>query len=155
VPPGNMWKPLPDLEELALDLKRISEKELENKELSEDEYQLIKYYGGRLEGITKMSADNADPSQPSGGDLNDQDAAVVADVATGQSSALTEGTGRIMEVYVVYPIGDKLFLGRGGIYSQYEFVQPTGNRLTDEQWRQRLEQGQVPELGDWKTFVSK
>ena len=34
--------------------------------------------------------------------------------------ALEEGTGRIMELYVVVPIDGKLVLTRGGIYSQYE-----------------------------------
>ena len=69
---------------------------------------------------------------------------MVADVATGQNNALTEGTGRIMEIYVVVPIEGQLVLTRGGIYSQYEFVQPSSNRLTDEQWRQTLDNNQVP-----------
>ena len=81
--------------------------------------------------------------------------AVVADVATGMDQALTEGTGRIMELYVVFPAKGKLHIGRGGIYSQYEFVQPTSNRLTDEQWRQRLDQGDVPPIGEWKTYIAK
>jgi hypothetical protein len=147
------YNALNDLENLALDLKRISEKELEGTTLTDEEYQLIQYYGGRLENITLAAAD---PDEGEGrGTINDQDAAVVADVATGQNQALEEGTGRIMELYVVVPVEGKLVVARGGIYSQYEFVQPSGNRLTDEQWRQRLDNGQAPELGDWKTFVSK
>jgi hypothetical protein len=146
---------LNQLETLALDLKSIAEKELEGEALSEDEYTLIKYYGGRLEGITIAASDPADESAQFSHDLNDQDAAVVADVATGADQALEEGTGRIMEIYVVAPVEGKLVLARGGIYSQYEFVQPSGNRLTDEQWRQRLDNGQTPPLGDWKTFITK
>jgi hypothetical protein len=90
-------------------------------------------------------------------DVNEQDAAVVADVATGGEAgemALEEGTGRIMEIYVVVPIDGKLVLTRGGIYSQYEFVQPSSNRLTDEQWQAQLDSGDVPALGDWKTFIA-
>jgi hypothetical protein len=148
------YRALQDLQDLALDLKHISEKELEGKELSDDEYSLIKFYGAKLERITAAAAD---PAQEGQGveDINDQDAAVVADVATGMDQALEEGTGRVMEVYVVYPVQGKLYLGRGGIYSQYEFVQPTSNRLTDEQWRQRLDQGQIPPSGDWKTYIAK
>jgi hypothetical protein len=147
------YNALNDLESLALDLKRISEKELEGTALTNEEYQLIQYYGGRLENITLAAAD---PDEGEGrGTINDQDAAVVADVATGMDSALEEGTGRIMELYVVVPVEGKLVVARGGIYSQYEFVQPSGNRLTDEQWRQRLNDGQAPELGEWKTFISK
>jgi hypothetical protein len=146
---------LNDLEKLALDLKKISEKELQGTALTQDEYTLIKFYGGRLESFTSQASDPAAGKNPADkGDLNDQDAAVVADVATGKDQALTEGTGRIMEIYVVAPIGGKLVLARGGIYSQYEFAQPSSNRLTDEQWRQRLDNKQQPPLGDWKSFIA-
>jgi hypothetical protein len=143
------------MEALALDLKRISEKELEGKALSEEEYQLIKYYGGRLESFTMAAADPADEATGGRGDLNDQDAAIVADVATGGNDALTEATGRISEIFVVVPVEGNLVLARGGVYTQYEFVQPSSNRLTNEQWRQRLNDNQAPPLGDWKTFLVK
>ena len=145
---------LNDLEKLTLDLKKISEKELQGTALTQDEYTLIKFYGGRLESFTSQASDAAPGNSPENkGDINDQDAAVVADVATGNDQALTEGTGRIMEIYVVAPIAGKLVLTRGGIYSQYEFVQPSSDRLTDEQWRQRLDNNQQPPLGDWKSFL--
>jgi hypothetical protein len=149
---------LNDLYNLAMDLKHISEKELQGQALTENEYNLIQYYGGRLEHITMAAADPQEPGDQGNANLNDQDAAVVADVATGGpglDQALEEGTGRIMEVYVVVPLEGKLLLARGGIYSQYEFAQPSANRLTDEQWRAQLDSGQVPPLGDWKTFIAK
>jgi hypothetical protein len=151
------YNTLNDLYNLAMDLKRISEKELQGQALTEDEYDLIQYYGGRLENITIAASDEDANGEP-GGDLNDQDAALVADVATGGpggDQALEEGTGRIMEIYVVVPVEGKLVLARGGIYSQYEFVQPSSNRLTDEQWRETVESGDLPPLGDWKTFIAK
>jgi hypothetical protein len=150
------YNTLNDLYNLALDLKRISEKELQGQALTEDEYALIQYYGGRLENITMSAADEDENGNK--GDLNDQDAALVADVATGgplANEALEEGTGRIMEIYVVVPVEGKLVLARGGIYSQYEFVQPTSDRLTDEQWREIVNSGKLPPLGDWKTFIAK
>ncbi|HEX8231614.1 MAG TPA: DUF3160 domain-containing protein [Chloroflexia bacterium] len=153
--PATEYSTLTNLYNLALDLKRISEKELSNQWLTEEEYSLIQYYGGRLENITIAAADE---ETEGGGDLNDQDAAVVADVATGGPGgdlALEEGTGRIMEIYAVVPVEGRLMLARGGIYSQYEFVQPSSNRLTDEQWREMVERGQLPPLGDWKTFIAK
>ncbi len=149
---------LNQIESLALDLKRISEKELENKALTEEEYQLIRFYGGRIEHLT-IAASDVEEEVPGGrGSMQDQDAAVVADVATGGpqlDQALEEATGRIMEIYVVVPVEGKLVLARGGIYSQYEFVQPSGNRLTNEQWRQRLDNGEAPEQADWKVFIGK
>lgn len=149
------YNTLNDLEKLALDLKKISEKELTNQALTEAEYDLIQFYGGRLEHITLASSD------PSGTgdaevDINDQDAAVVADVASDPNGfALEEGTGRIMEVYVVVPVEGNLVLAKGGIYSQYEFTVGTGERLTDEAWRERLDNNQIPPQADWKTFISK
>ena len=161
VPPSqSMYVALQQLEDLAKDLKTISEKELEGKALTDDEYTLIQYYGGRIEGLTVAASDAAEgasnPDVPPG-DLNDQDAAVVADVATGNmgATALEEGTGRIMEVYVVAPVAGKLVMSRGGVYSQYEFVQPSSDRLTDEQWRQMLDKGQAPALADWQTYIAK
>ncbi|MEO8085058.1 MAG: DUF3160 domain-containing protein, partial [Ardenticatenales bacterium] len=155
---------LDDLAALALDLKVISEKELSGLPLTEDEYALIAFYGGRLEHLTMAATDPAPDSEPGGYRpvLNDQDAAIVADVATGipsaedpYVSALTEATGRIMELYVVVPIEGQLVLTRGGIYSQYEFVQPSSDRLTDEQWRARLDNGDAPSLAEWQTFIAR
>jgi hypothetical protein len=151
------YNSLNELYNMALDLKHISEKELSNQPLADAEYDLIQYYGGKLEHITLAATDPEDGGQGNTA-INDQDAAVVADVATGGEGgdqALEEGTGRIMEIYVVVPIGGKLVLTRGGIYSQYEFIQPTSNRLTDEQWRAMLDNGQVPPIGDWKTYIAK
>ena len=60
-----------------------------------------------------------------------------------------------MELYAVVPVEGSLVIAKGGIYSQYEFSQPTGDRLTDEAWRQRLDNNQVPAEADWKTYISK
>ncbi len=149
------------LAELALELKAISEKELAGTPLGEDEYRLIAFYGSTLEYFTALASDVGPDGDPDGDilDIDEQDAAVVADVATGapgspfEDTALTVGTGRFMELYVVVPIEGDLVLTRGGIYSQYEFVQPSGNRLTDEQWRARLDGGDAPALEAWKTFI--
>ena len=132
---GRDYEALDLLGTLALSLKHISEKELSNQDLTPEEDNLIKSYGGYLQSITMSAANPTDPNAPYNDDMRDQDAAVVADVATGDEKALEEGTGRFMEIYVVFPVQGKLYIGRGGIYSQYEFTQPTSDRLTDEQWQ--------------------
>ncbi|HKP53821.1 MAG TPA: DUF3160 domain-containing protein [Chloroflexia bacterium] len=149
------YNSLNDLETLALDLKKISEKELTVQALTDAEYELIQYYGGRLEKITLAASDPAGEGEAET-DINDQDSAVVADVASSPDGfALEEGTGRIMELYAVVPVEGNLVLAKGGVYSQYEFTVPTGDRLTDEAWRERLNNNQVPPQADWKTFISK
>ena len=43
----------------------------------------------------------------------------------------------------------KTYLTRGATFSYYEFVNPLGQRLTDEEWQQRLEEGKEPERPKW------
>jgi hypothetical protein len=38
----------------------------------------------------------------------------------------------------------------GGVYSFYEFRQPTGQRLTDESWWAMLRKGEEPERPAWQ-----
>jgi hypothetical protein len=149
------YNSLNDLEMLALDLKKISEKELANQKLTDAEYELIQYYGGRLEKITLAASDPAGEGEAET-DISSQDSAIAADVAsTPDGFALEEGTGRIMELYAVVPVEGNLVLAKGGVYSQYEFMVPTGERLTDEAWREQLNNGQVPPQAEWKTYISK
>ena len=41
-------------------------------------------------------------------------------------------------IYVMVPLEGELQVAQGGVFSYYEFPQPRSNRLTDEQWRERL-----------------
>ena len=55
--------------------------------------------------------------------------------------------GTASEIYVVVPIGDKLYLTRGAVFSYYEFI--STERLTDEKWQQMLNEGTAPEMLEW------
>ena len=46
---------------------------------------------------------------------------------------LSVGVGPAYEIYVAYPVGDQLVLGRGGVFSYREFL--SDRRLTDEEWQ--------------------
>lgn len=143
-----------NLEEIALNLKTISEKELNGTGLTDEENDFIKAYGGNLEHIW------FDVYYPEGGtrELNDDtNAPVVADVATDPNGlVLEEATGYISEIYVVVPIDGKLRIAKGAVYSYYEFTQPMEDRLTDEKWKEMLKSGSVPALPDWtQVFTSK
>jgi len=136
------------MEQLALSLKDISEKELNNLPLTGGDYDLIRTFGGQLEhfwlealrdeGITHRSA------------LADQPAPVVADVATAPPDlVLEEGTGYVSEIYAVVPVDGRLRIARGGVYSYYEFSWPIDDRLTDARWREMLNTGKAPEPPGW------
>ncbi|KKQ71454.1 MAG: hypothetical protein UT33_C0009G0045 [Candidatus Peregrinibacteria bacterium GW2011_GWC2_39_14] len=140
-----MVESLNKMETLALSLKTISEKELKEVQLTEEEYELIRSYGGQLEHFwyEVNKEDMAEMSRDVF--LNENPAAIVADVATDPNgSVLEEGTGRIFTIYAVVPIDGKLRLTRGGIYSYYEFTWPMNDRLTDKKWRTLMGMGDQP-----------
>jgi hypothetical protein len=90
-------------------------------------------------------------------------AAVIADVATAPDPdgdgipnpiVLEEAVGRINEIYVVVPLINpdgsiQLQVAKGGVFAYYEFEWPAEDRLTDEKWRQMLDEGQAPPLPEW------
>jgi hypothetical protein len=139
---------LQSLELLLTQLTTIAQKELAGTTLTQDEGDVILFYGGLLESLTLAAADKDDvEGRPI---LEDQEAAVVADVATDPTGqVLEEGVGRIFEIYVVVDIDGQLVMTKGGVFSYYEFPWPMDDRLTDEAWKEMLNQGQVPERPFW------
>ncbi len=154
----DMKENLEIMEELALSLKTISEKELNNQALSDDEYELIRSYGGQLEHLWYQA--NRQAMEEAGGNiietLTDNPAALVADVATDPNgTVLEEATGYIFDIYVIVPIDGKLRITKGGVYSYYEFAWPLSDRLTDSAWRQMLYNDQAPKLPAWTSLFVK
>jgi hypothetical protein len=138
-------------------LQRISEAELNGTPISDDDYWHMYFWGGILEQFTLAAADkDSDVGRPI---LEDQKAALVADVATGLAPdgsllALEEAIGQPTLTYVVLP-GEPRQLATGAVYSYYEFPVPVSDRMTDEQWQGMVEAGANPPAPDWtKTFVS-
>ena len=157
---ASMKDNLGKMEQLAVSLKTISEKELNNEKLTDNEYELIRSFGGQLEHFwLKVNKDElAFKQSTSQRDyLNENPAAIVADVATDPNGqVLEEGTGKISEIYVVVPIDGKLRIAKGGVYSYYEFTWPMSDRLTDKKWRELLNSSQAPALPSWTdAFVAK
>jgi hypothetical protein len=148
------------LEALATSLQAISEKELANQALSEEEYELIRYIGGELEHLTMAAADTVSSDAPGPSYMEEEpQAAVIADVATDPGDpagpvVLEEGVGRINEIHVVVPViaedgTTHLQVAKGGVFSYYEFPWPASDRLTDEKWREMLASGQAPAQPEW------
>jgi cytochrome c553 len=59
----------------------------------------------------------------------------------------TIGAPDLMYVITNSPYG--LQVTRGAVYSDYEFTQDIGNRLTDDAWRQQVAGGTTPARPDW------
>ncbi len=138
-------------------LQRMSEAEMNGTQTSDEDYWHMFYWGGTLEQFTLAAADTA------GGEghpiLEDQKAALIADVATGLNSdnslvALEEAEGQPLVIYVVLP-GQSTRLATGAVFSYYEFPVAVDGRMTDEQWQAMVEAGSNPAAPDWtKLFIA-
>ena len=143
------------MKQLALSLKTISEKELSDISLTDEEYDLIRSYGGQLqhfwlEALGDKGIDHRSASY-------DNPAALIADVATDPNgSVLQEATGLIYDIYAVVPIDGSLRIAKGGVYSHYEFQWPLNDRLTDKKWHEILNAGETPPMADWtKSYIAQ
>jgi hypothetical protein len=96
--------------------------------LTEDEYNHLLWVGGSIEAIALKLLEGITGDMASV-DISDM---LVTDITTNRNTYLSLGTGYFDQIYVVVPIGEKLYLSRGPVYSFYEFVSDT--RLTDEEW---------------------
>lgn len=152
------------LQDLAAAFRVMAEKELRGEPLTEDEFTLIRFYGGELEHLTMAAADREE-AEPGGQPLMDEEpqAAVIADVATAPDPdgdgvpnpvVLEEGVGRVDELYAVVPLiledgSIQLQVAKGGVFAYYEFPWPADDRLTDEAWREMLDAGEAPQRPEW------
>ena len=137
------------LNEIALTLLTISEKELRNEVPTDDEFEFIRCYGGYLEHFWQ----EANKDKKEGQTLYYSDEApcpVVADIATDPNGAVLEvGCGKADNVYVVFPIGDELHIGRGSVYSFYQFTVPIDQRMKDSEWIAMMNGGYLDENYQW------
>jgi len=136
---------LENLENILEKLVAISKQELENKELTEEDYQFIRNFGGSLQGVIADVEEKA------------QKTTIIADVHTDGNSGkvLEEGVGHVNLIVVAYKVPDRrVLIGAGPVMTYYEFKQPMSDRLTDEKWRELLSQN-PPEKPEWTvSFVS-
>ncbi len=119
---------------LSEQLLTISNKELRGEGLTDEEYDLIRTYGGQLEHFwyetlsdeEKQNAYYSPDNHPS---------AIITDIATDPNGSVLEiGTGRVDTIYVVVNVEGSLRIAEGTVYSYYEFEQPIDERMTDQQW---------------------
>jgi len=133
---------LEELEGILERLIAISKDELEGRELSESDYDFIRDFGGQLDSIVI------------GVEAKGKETTLVADVHTDINlpmEVLEEGVGYVDLVLVAYKVPDgRIIAGAGPTLSYYEFRWPMEQgRLTDEQWKEMLEQGEQPPRPGW------
>ncbi len=128
------------LDRLLTRLLDISVRELENRKLTQQDYDFIKNFANSLAAIV------------AGAGASTQKTTMIADVHTDQNtgSVLEEATGYLRLMLVAYKLPEgHILIGAGPVYSYYEFKQPMSDRLTDEKWRDMLNDGKAPGLPEW------
>ncbi len=132
---------LQSLESILERLVQISKDELENKELTQSDYDFIKNFEKQLKGVIADVDEKA------------QKTTIIADVHTDGNSGkvLEEGVGYVDLIIVAYKVPDgRILIGAGPVMTYYEFKHPMDDRLTDEKWRHTLDQN-PPEKPGWTT----
>ena len=132
---------LTSLEGILQRLVNISTDELEGTELGESDYSFIRNFGDQLDKVITGVNDKG------------KETTMVADVHTDTNEpqqVLEEGVGYVDLAVVAYKVPDgRIIIGAGPVFSYYEFKQPMNDRLTDEQWKEMLQQGQAPSRPSW------
>ena len=117
------------LSEMAQRLATISNKELLDEVLTDEEYEFIKAYGGHF-WIDAVK----DPKGIE--DAKELPSAIVTDIATDPNGQVLEiATGLPDAIYVVVNVDGVIKIARGSVYSFYQFPWDMNDRLTDSKWR--------------------
>ena len=153
ISPEGVPEKLKTFENLLDKLKIISEKELSNKELTDEEYQLIWDIGDKLASMKHFSSEIMGKITSGTDERIDLIADVHTDLNTKQ--VLEEGVGSPFNIYVIIKDSKGRRICCGGVFSYYEFKHPMEDRLTDEKWQEMKEKGERPDQPDWiKAFTA-
>jgi hypothetical protein len=143
-----------EFEELLDKLKIISEKEISNISLDNEEYEIIWNIGSKLESLKEFPSEILEKITSDTDEKMEIIADVHTDVNTGQ--VLEEGVGSPFNIYVIIDDTRGVRICRGAVFSYYEFKHPMEDRLTDEKWQEMGEKSDRPNQPDWvKTFVGE
>ena len=133
---------------LLTQLQVITVKELTGAALTRDEKDAIRFYGARLEHLSIRALGGYKGWYELASEV-DKEMAVVADVHVSGGSVLEEAVGRPGAILVAFPADGKVWLGRGAIYSYYEFLHPAADRMTDEAWLKQVQEHRTPAQPEW------
>ena len=128
---------LENLAQIARELLSISEKELRNELPTDEEFDLIRSYGGNIEHIWyDIFREETGQEYPS---FEEYPAALVVDIATDPNGIVREiANANPSEIYVVVPVEGKLRVAKGTVFNFYQFDVDINERMTDSKWRQEM-----------------
>jgi hypothetical protein len=148
--PEYIGKAAVGIEELLKFLLDCSLKEIEGRDLTDEEREWLRYYGGRLESLSaRLILGGKGDRWYNIESETERDMALIADTGTGTDGFdyLEQAVGRAAEIFVVTPSAGKLWLTRGAVFDYYEFI--SGKRMNDEEWQALLKEGGAPARPRW------
>ena len=126
------------LSQIAGQMLEISQKELREEVLTDEEYEFIRNYGGNIEHFWYEAAKAASGGEE-GVEVQEFPAALVVDIATNPNGEVLEAATDVPSfICVIVKVDGKLKIARGSVYSFYQFRWPMEDRLTDTKWRQMM-----------------
>ncbi len=131
-------------------LKQIVEAELENKKISDEDFEKLRTVSTKFEFIA-----SALPGQELS--KKDKRAGIIADIHTDtvNGKILYEATGKPHIIYVAVKDINGTRLTRGAVFNHYEFTKPINGRLSDEDWQGIVYDGngKLPKSNEWNNNV--
>jgi hypothetical protein len=150
--PMTVTQKVAEFETLLNQLIDISEKELDQKPLSEGDYVLLRSFGARLKSLAQFPRDVLSKITSD----TDSKMSIVADVHTeiNTRQVLEEAVGHPFNIMVIVEDDRGRRVCNGAVFSYYEFKHPMRDRLTDEKWQLMLKQRKNPPQPEWvKSFM--
>lgn len=123
----------------------ISRKIAEGRSIEQD-YAWIDRFGATLESYYVLSMTGGGSLMERSGDRLENGIKIIADVFTNLNSqeVLEVAVGDVNNLYVITDHSDGKYLTQGGVFSYYEFKHPMNDRLSDKQWAEKVNSGNVP-----------
>jgi len=143
------------LERLITMLERfgsIARDELTGLPISTADNDWLAAIGSEFEVLWLAAGEGEPEGAGAGGFAADPEsqAPVVTDIFSNPTDALQVATGGFDTIYVLVPNDEGTFqVAVGATYAFYEFWVPRGERLTDEEWRAMLSNGEAPARPEW------
>ena len=116
------------LETLAIRLRDMSVKELENRLFDKTDVKFLKRLGGTLKHLNFNDSNSPEAKEPMSLVVR-----ITRDYLDNTGGYV--GVGRPLKILTIVPYGGKLHWAVGGVYSYYQFDRPLNQPLTDRAWK--------------------
>lgn len=155
LPEEQKWK-MEKITEVFSFYRDIAKKQLQNEAISDDEFENLRISVASLNMcLTPPTGSFIKASEARAGLIADVHTAVTTDV----QEILYEATGIPNIIFVAVKDTNGARLTRGVTYSYYEFTQPFGKRLSDQDWQANIYEGktdfETPQAPEWTKKLYK